>query len=163
MDRRHPLRRDTEAAREFLRRGRGKLKRTGIRNRKRPQRPEEGPLTPREWGEEVYKLAAGLCTVTRTRVPRGARNTRHHPLPKRFLRKRGLHHLVWDPRNGILVQPRVHEQHENGTRRIPYELLPARCRDFAAELGPWAEDELRRQHPATGISRARNDRGGQPW
>lgn len=101
--------------------------------------------------------------MTNTRVPREQRNTRHHPIEKEELRRRGLFHLVWDPRNGVLVAPRVHERHTTGVERIPYEALPQRCKDFAAELGPWAEDLLVRYHPATGNSRATGDRGGQPW
>lgn len=163
MRRRKGLGADPEKVREFIQRGRGQLARKPMRRTKRPQRPEEGPLSPREWFDEVWELSKGLCTVTRTRVPRELRYTRHHPLPKRVLRDRGLHHLVWDPRNGVLVQPKVHRQHENGTKRIPYEALPQRCKDFAAELGPWAEDRLKQCHPPTGSSRERDDRGGQPW
>jgi hypothetical protein len=66
------------------------------------------------------------------------------------LRDRGLFEYVWDPRNGVLLTRDEHLGYEAARRPpIPYERLPARCREFAEELGPWAVDRLLRQHPPT--------------
>lgn len=140
---------------EGLRRAGG---RTGLSRGSRRPRPPEGPLSPADWKRAVWQLAAGRCTVTGlplSRVDDEFGDHAHHCIPKQLLRRRGLHHLVWDPRNGIALKRAVHEAHEyTPNARVPYEALPQRVRDFATELGPWAEDALLRYHPAAGTSGA---------
>lgn len=157
--RRKRLGADPEKVREFMQRGRGALGRgrpAGDRRsapkKKKPQRPPEGPLTPREWQLAVFKASAGRCTVTNTRArdPDDPRFHAHHPVPKQTLRRRGLHDRVWDPRNGMLVLATLHADHEFAPDyRIPGERVPDSAREFAAELGPWAVDLLDRLHPNT--------------
>lgn len=118
--------------------------------RRREKRAEEGPLSPWEWHVEVWRLASGRCAVTGRAIPLLTRNTTHHPLRKTILRGRGLYGSVWDPRNGVLVLPRVHERHETGTERILRDYLPDRLWEFAEELGGWARIEIERSHPTQG-------------
>jgi hypothetical protein len=69
----------------------------------------------------------------------------HHPVPKHRLPPEGR----YDSRNGVVLTKRAHEQHTLGFRRVPLERLPASCREFAAQIGPWAFDALVREHPPT--------------
>jgi hypothetical protein len=58
-----------------------------------------------------------------------------HVVPKRVLKRRGLHRLLWDPANGIALCYRHHRRHDNGTEKIPAALLPARCVAWAEAHG----------------------------
>ncbi len=66
----------------------------------------------------------------------------HHVIRQQDLRKRGWHHLLWDPRNGVTLCRRAHEQHTSRFRPLPLFCLPERCVVFASELG--MGDYLRR-------------------
>lgn len=135
-----------DATRALGRLGRTKPLRAGGQ---RKPRPPEGPLSPEEWRREVWRLAGGrsIVSAASTTNPLDRSFHAHHPVPKSVLRDRGLYHLVWDPRNGVFATRREHLQHEARAEVIPYERLPARCREFAEELGPWAVARLLRNHP----------------
>jgi len=154
-----PLTASVEKVREFMQRGReAGAQSLRASSRRRPKRPLEGPLTPEEWIVAVAKASDLRCKITNTRA-RDAFDPRfhgHHPLPKRELRARGLHAHVWDPRNGVWVLARLHEQHEApGVRpehRIARQVLPASVWEFCAELDAidgthWATELVRRLHP----------------
>lgn len=160
------MKRDPEKARKWQRRSaaraaekaRERAREAAPRkSRSRPLRASprrknaEGPLSPEEWAVTVWRLDGGRCIVTAAdaRWPRDFpyRFQVHHPIEKSVLRARGLYDYVWDPRNGVIVATRVHERHTNAVERIPLDLLPARCREFSVELGPWAEVQLERTHP----------------
>jgi hypothetical protein len=156
-----PLSANPEKVREFIARGRGKLKqdrektaafvqrgresgakvlresaRAGARATARA-RAGEGPLSPKEWRRAVAEAADLRCTVTRSRAADvfDPSFDAHHALPKEELRARGLGAHVWDPRNGVFVTSRVHLDHAHGPRpRITRELLPARVWEFCAEM-----------------------------
>jgi hypothetical protein len=143
------LRADPAKVREFVQRGRGQLARTDGPKRRPKRRPREGPLSPREWRCEVFRLDGGACRVS-GRPGRDVDDKRfhcHHCIPKRELRNRGLYGSVWDPRNGVLLSASVHWRHEHAQERVAFEALPDRAREFASELGTWAEDLLLRLHP----------------
>lgn len=135
-----------------LRRGKGPAGRSKPLRASRRRRPPEGPLSPEDYGRAVWRLDGGRSIFSGLPVPSGA--IPHHPLPKQILRKRGLFQLVWDPRNGVLLTDAEHAAHESRSRTVPYERLPARCREFAEELGPWAVDRLRKAHPPERGARA---------
>lgn len=176
MNRRKPLKRDTDAAREFLQRGRQPLARgekglargEGLRRKKtpakgsnssdRPKRPlvPVGPLSPREWRRAVWELDGGRCVMCGERVPRDASSwvwNAHHPIEKQKLPPE----KKYDPRNGVVACFRCHERHTNAFRRIPMNKLPGRCREFAATLGERGlfllESAHPREDPAAGTSR----------
>lgn len=150
---------DPGKRREFIERGRRPLGRSNAAlSRKRPERPDEGPLTPSLYREEVFTRAGGLCSVSGRRAKRPSDRTfdAHHPLPKDELRRRGLYAHVWDPDNGVWLSDRVHWNHEHGTTRVPRAALPASVWDFARRMdglgtqgdGPeWATALVERLHP----------------
>jgi hypothetical protein len=149
-----PLKRDVESVRAWVARSREKAAvaardrpRKGL-SRKRRSRPAEGPLTPKEWWELVYRGARGRCAVTRAQASSvyDKRFERHHIIPKEILRLRGLHMKVWDTRNGMLVHRNVHANHTAAVERIPRSALPSSVYAFAAECGPWAEAYLERNY-----------------
>jgi hypothetical protein len=152
-DRSAPLRANPGKQREFERRGRESSAKTlGARKtplkRQRRRRPPEGPLTRQEWEAEVYRLDGGLDIVTGelVRVPRPSNF--HHVVPKQTLRRAGLHHVVFDPDNGVTVADRTHSNHENAHRRIPREALPERALAFARRHG--FMDYIEKTYPTRG-------------
>lgn len=172
MKRRTPLRADPEKVREFRERAQAKAREAAKdrpsaalrrsteltrgngpakapRRSDRPQ-PIEGPLTPGAWRAEVWRLDGGRCVGCGEEVPLDADLwvwQAHHALPKQRLRRAGLHHLVWDPRNGVTLCKRCHERHESAISRIPGAKLPRRVFAFVLELGTWAPDALEVLHP----------------
>ena len=112
--------------------------------RKRRARVAEGPLTPKEWWELVYRGARGRCAVTRAQASSvfDRRFERHHVIPQQVLRRHKLHMKLWDTRNGMLVHRNVHANHTSGMERIPRWALPSSAYAFAAECGTWAERYL---------------------
>lgn len=134
------------------------LARHGGRNVRAPlessskKRPKEGPLKPAEWKRQVFDAqrphpgAAALCAVTGEPLS-FTYDDAHHPLEKRLLRARGLHHLVWDPRNGMAVKREIHEGQTSGTARIPRDKVPEHAWAFAREIGPWAVARVEADHP----------------
>lgn len=59
----------------------------------------------------------------------------HHIVGAHTLRKRGLNAHLMDLRNRLSVCEHRHEQHTNGYRPIPRELLTMQVFEFADELG----------------------------
>lgn len=161
MERRKPLKRnkelraDADKVREFLNRSRQPLKRTPMRSRGR-DRPPEGPLTPAQWREAVFKASDGRCIISDARA-RNADDRRfhaHHPLAKRILRDRSLYGWVWDARNGLWLRRDVHASYELRATPISAERLPASVWEFCAELDAlegteWATQLVLRAHPYT--------------
>jgi hypothetical protein len=116
---------------------------------------DEGPLTPEEWflaalaragyrselsGDKVF-VCSGVPVADRCAHA-------HHIVSKQWLRRNGYHDLVWEPRNAMMLTKREHEAHENGSRRIRRGELRGDTLAFAREIGPPAEVELERKHPA---------------
>lgn len=135
--------------------GRGKpLEGGGELRRTRKPRPKEGPLTIEEWARTVAVAADGRSAYSGERVAGYWRSDGpdlkyfHHVVPKGFLRERGLYSRVWDPRNGILLTPGEHDEHERRRRPIPYDRLPASAIEFANELGDWAVAYLEKTYPS---------------
>lgn len=141
----------------------------GKKEAKAAQRAVEGPLSPPEWRREVWRLDGGRSVLSGERVDQEASSwvwQAHHGVPKRVLRDRGLFHVVYDPRNGMVLLAREHGRHEHRwvdgaghSHVVPWEKVPARVKAFARELGQWAEDELRRNHPSADELRARRPGG----
>jgi hypothetical protein len=66
----------------------------------------------------------------------GTRLQAHHVLSQQALKRRGLHELLWDPRNGVpTCEYPCHSNHTSAYRRIPRAVLPPNAEEFAAELG----------------------------
>ena len=73
----------------------------------------------------------------------------HHALKQQWLKKRHApQRFLHDASVSILLCKRCHERHESRTESVPFEKLPARVVRGASEIGTWAEDLLRRYHPA---------------
>jgi hypothetical protein len=73
----------------------------------------------------------------------------HHVLDQKLLKKLGLHHLLWDVRNGIPLGRSAchcHESHTNRSHPVPRSALPPAAWEFAAEIDQtW---RLERVYPA---------------
>ena len=135
-----------------------RLARVGGRNisapmQSRPKaRPKEGPLTPLEWKQRVFDQqrerpgGPALCAVTEESLS-FAVDDAHHVLDKRLLRARGLHAVVWDPRNGMFIKTFIHLGQTNGLRRIPRDKIPDAAWAFAREIGEWAVQRLEADYP----------------
>ena len=91
------------------------------------------------WKREVTR--GRRCIVCN----RGGKLDPHHVLPARrildWARERRLAlddpqviGLLFDPDNGVPVCREDHEAHENGSRRIPFRLLPLAALRFAERL-----------------------------
>lgn len=59
----------------------------------------------------------------------------HHTISQQQLRKAGLEHLLWDPRNGMACCDQGHDRHHLAYMRIPRDRIPDRCLAFAREQG----------------------------
>lgn len=69
----------------------------------------------------------------------------HHVIAAHQLKKRGLHHLLYDVRNGLCLCYRAHRRHTNRTEPIDYSYLSQQAIDFATEVGlDW---QLDRDYP----------------
>jgi hypothetical protein len=104
------------------------------------------------WHQRVVRgrcvMCAWLPAVAEDRARRavGARKQAHHLLPKRYLKREGLHAHLWDVRNGMALCAFHHERHENFVQRVPRQLLLPTAFEFADELGlGWLID---REYPA---------------
>jgi hypothetical protein len=63
------------------------------------------------------------------------RNFGHHVLSQQALKRRHLHGLLFDRRNGIALCSRHHRRHEAAVERIPRDRLPPEALEFAERLG----------------------------
>lgn len=159
-----PLGADPEKVREFIQRGRatslsrsdalrqGRTAPKASRGSDRPVAPREDQVAPWRWRCTVLLLDHGLCVMCGA-GPFFADQDRwtwqaHHPVHKQILPEE----RKWDPRNGVVLCRRCHERHETWTARIPREKLPARCMEFATELGAAVVSVLERAHPTDGGS-----------
>lgn len=154
---------DPEKVREFMQRGRAtRLTRSDVlrqgRARPKASRPAdgvilaEGDTAPSRWRCTVLLWDNGRC-VNCGAGPFFADQDRwtwqaHHPVHKQILAEA----RKWDPRNGVTLCRRCHERHESWTERIPLAKLPARCVEFATELGAAVVSVLERAHPTDGGS-----------
>lgn len=59
----------------------------------------------------------------------------HHILTQQQLRKRGFSDVSYDVRNGMGLCNRHHRRHTRALERVPFERVPDRAHEFAAELG----------------------------
>ena len=142
-----PLKADPEKTREWLVRSRAK--RPAKRVKRIPPRPTGGALTPLEWREAVWHLCEGRCIATGVYVPIDAESwtwNAHHCIKSQSLKRHSISPTA-DPRAGVVLHTRAHEAHTTRAKTIPYEALPLYVVEYAAELGPWAELALEREHP----------------
>jgi len=118
-----------------------------------PKRKAKPPTADRDaiaawrwaaWERTPMRGMTHICPVSGQALSWG-RDEAHHPIERATLKARGL--PEFDPRNGVFVKRRVHERHTLAVERIPFAALPECVVEYAAELGPWAEDLLRRYHP----------------
>ena len=127
------------------------MKRSPLRRkpkpRKVPPRAPTGELTPLEWREAVWLRCGGCCIATGSAVPLHAMMawSAHHAIKRQTLERRQA--PAWDPRVGVVLTTDAHRKHTDRFLVIPFERLPAYVVEFAASLGPWAEDALLREHP----------------
>lgn len=99
------------------------LKRGGFLRRRQPWR---SGVVAAEW-----RAGIGACVRCGSR-----RNVDgHHAIPARILRMLGLHAYLSDRRNRVDVCRDCHESHENRSKPLTREELPAAVWEFAAELG----------------------------
>lgn len=59
----------------------------------------------------------------------------HHVVTQQHLRKRGLHHALWNRRIGVTVCELAHRRHHSARERISFEVLPSEVVSFVEELG----------------------------
>jgi hypothetical protein len=163
------LNRATDAAREFLRRGRDSsatsLRRSQIQTRRKKRSTE---LTKREAQlQELFKLAARRQGCCQSCGYDGVFVEAHHAISKALLKKllarKGTPvsiDVLWDTRNALLLcaEPapnRCHGRHTLAFRRIPRRALRPENWEFARELGlewvliteyPLQATDTRRQH-----------------
>ena len=79
-------------------------------------------------GVRVVIFGKAVQTVTHLQA--------HHALSRQRLRRLGLEHLFWDPRNAVAVcEDPCHRRHTSALDRIPLAALPQAALDFADELG----------------------------
>lgn len=155
---------DPEKLRAFMQRGRatgltrsdalGRATRRlkGPKPSDRPRMSQPDLAAAWRWRVMVLLLDRGLC-VNCGAGPFFADQDRwiwqaHHPVHKQILPEARR----WDERNGVVLCRRCHERHESWTERIPLSKLPARCMEFAVELGASTVSVLERAHPTDGGS-----------
>lgn len=104
----------------------------------------------------TYDADEGRCVKCRRRLPRGGDSwcwQAHHVLRQQTLRRLVAPARIRDATYTVLLCRTCHMRHENlgvhDDARVPFERLPARVVDAVLELGPAAEDLLRRYHPPT--------------
>ena len=74
--------------------------------------------------------AAGAAVTTITHLQA------HHALSRQRLRRNGLEHLFWDPRNAVpACENPCHPWHTTAKARIKMSALPAEALEFAGECG----------------------------
>jgi hypothetical protein len=102
--------------------------------------------------EAVHKLDGGTCVMCGKRWRRHAtvwEYQAHHVIKRQVLQRRGVKPArIRDATFCVLVcRTPCHENQTSHHALIPLERLPARVVLACDELGPWAEDALRRTHP----------------
>lgn len=74
----------------------------------------------------------------------------HHVVEAAELKRRGLHHLLWDERNALRLRPDVHRRHTNRMEPVPLRCLKQDNIDFAFEImGAGAKDYLDQKYTGT--------------
>lgn len=131
----------------------GPIPKQGMPKKGRKRRPVEGPLDRVGFEEAVIRrqMVPGAkklrCPVSGELVDRSQIHV-HHVYEKWRLRRDGLYHLVWDPRNGIAVWIDVHVRHHSGVGPAIFRDVLRPCHfEFAAELGEGAVDLIEKNHP----------------
>lgn len=131
----------------------GPVPKQGMPTKERKRRPLEGPLDRVAFEEAVIRRqmvrgAARLrCPASGRLVSRSEIHV-HHVYEKWRLRRDGLYHLVWDPRNGVAVWIDVHVRHHSGIGPAIFREALRSCHfEFAAELGEVAVDLVKKNHP----------------
>lgn len=171
-----PLRGDPAKVREFGQRGRGRLERVALARTQGFRRASsaEGPLTPAQWRKQVFDLSGGVCQISgaRARDVDDPSFQAHHILPKRVLRERQWHGLVWDPRNALWLSADAHERLEHRAVSLSAQRLPVGVWAFLRELDAlegteWATVRVLRDYPPAGCSRISQqevcDGSGREW
>lgn len=127
---------------------RGRLK--PISDKKRAQKKDDAARVEAEGSAFHAAIKGERCVVCgRTNdeawQATGYGHQAHHALPQRVLKRLGLRHLLWDPRNAVCccTEP-CHRRHTDGHAKIPYEALPARALVFCGQFGLLVE--LRREY-----------------
>lgn len=87
----------------------------------------------------------------------------HHVVTQQHLRKRGLHHVLWNRRIGVTVCERAHRRHHAATERIPLDVLPEEVVAFVRELGlDWYLDRYYGSSPRPESLSPPSDGSGHP-
>jgi hypothetical protein len=102
--------------------------------------------------EAVHQLDGGKCVACGKRHRLRATTWEwqpHHVLKKQTMKRRGVKPArIRDATFCVLLcRLPCHMNHEARHATIPLERLPARVVQAVDELGPWAQDALRRYHP----------------
>lgn len=115
------------------------------RARLKAKRPEPDP-------EQALAAAVFYEAVTRTRrcamCGRNARRLHaHHVIEKQVVKALVGKDwaIVYDPRNGIALDPTCHERHTNRSHPLPRRKVPLAAWQFAEELG--LESRIERSYP----------------
>lgn len=155
MNRGKPLRADPQVAAE-------RRRRREERRRSEPPRPEDqarearraardapqsARAVPDADGSRAWNAAAvaeGCAMCRSSPEPEEVRRARpwefatidgHHCIPKRDLKRWGLHRLLWDTRNMLALCRFHHFRHEKAYQRVPRALLKPSALEFADEIG----------------------------
>jgi hypothetical protein len=100
---------------------------------------------------DVYELDGGRCVGCGRRQRREAGLWAwhvHHVLKQQTLvRRRVPSRYLRGPSLCVLLCWDCHGDQTSCMRRVPLGRLPERVHRACRELGPWAEDALRRYHP----------------
>lgn len=115
--------------------------------RRRKPRPAEGPLDPAEWNRLAYERTGGREELHSEKMAwPGIESEVHHVLSKSWLRRNGLHHLVWDERNSMVLRTDDHSRHELAVQRVPVSRIREETWEFIHEIGPGAVAEIERKY-----------------
>jgi hypothetical protein len=150
------LKADPAKTAAFVKRGRGKLKRTSLPRtvalNNPPPRRSELPGA-RGWTQRVFTLYGRVCVVCGDRATEA-----HHVVPRhvvlsaRHLSLAEREALAYDARNGAPVcglgtRHSCHANHEAASHRIPFDRLPAGAVEWAIEHGFRSRVMDRRVYP----------------
>lgn len=101
--------------------------------------------------EAVYEACKGKCVgcgrVQRRRTDLWGWNA-HHVIKQQTLKRRKVpSRYIRGPSLCVVLCFRCHGAQTSAMGRVPLDLIPQAVQDAVAELGDWAVDLLRREHP----------------
>jgi hypothetical protein len=116
-------------------------------------------MTAHERRESVYYACRGCCVgcgmLQRLRAPAVFGWDTHHVVRAQHLRREKVpKHVIDGPSLCVVLCAKCHSAQTSAMGRVPLEMIPAPVVSAVRELGSWAEDLLRREHPPlTEVSR----------